>query len=219
MTDQDKLTTASEIALKKGLRVLQGFRLEDTDQGHVAALLAFMAPGRGTKWVDLGCGFGEPAKLMKELRPDLMFWLVNNNTFQLSKCPPDMPTFCCDMHDMSFDPGEFDGAMFLYSLCHADDFVVALREAARVVRPGGKLFVYDYVRFDGDDALAHQHLNARFIPFDMLRAVARAGDWDLESFVLPRGSDAVFRSLMPNQHLYNLIFKGLRPILWKAVRR
>jgi SAM-dependent methyltransferase len=219
MTDQDKLTTASEIALKKGLRVLQGFRLEDTDQGHVAALLAFMAPGRGTKWVDLGCGFGEPAKLMKELRPDLMFWLVNNNTFQLSKCPSDMPTFCYDMHDMPFDPGEFDGAMFLYSLCHADDFVVALREAARVVRPGGKLFVYDYVRFDGDDALAHQHLNARFIPFDMLRAVARAGDWDLESFVLPRGSDAVFRSLMPNQHLYNLIFKGLRPILWKAVRR
>lgn len=219
MIDQNKLNEASEQAHKVGLRVLQGFRLEDTDQGHVAALLNFMDPGKGTKWVDIGCGFGEPAKLMKELRPDLLFWLVNNNTFQLSKCPTDMPTFCCDMHDLPFDRAEFDGAMFLYSLCHADDFVIVLREASRVVRPGGKLFVYDYVRFEGDDQLSMDHLNARFIPFDMLRAMARAGDWDLESFQLPRGSDAVFRSLMPNQYLYAQIFRGIRPVMWKATRK
>lgn len=219
MIDQNKLNEASEQAHKTGLRVLQGFRLDTTDQGHVMALLHHMNPGQGTKWVDIGCGFGEPAKLMKELRPDLLFWLVNNNTFQLSKCPSDMPTFCCDMNEMPFDREEFDGAMFLYSLCHTDDFVITLREAARVVRPGGKLFVYDYVRFEGDDQLSMDHLNARFIPFDMLRAVARAGDWEFESFVLPRGSDAIFRSVMPNQYLYAQIFRGLRPIIWKAIRK
>lgn len=218
MIDQEKLTEVSRLVHDKGMRLLQGFRLEPTELEHMAALLHHMDPAPGTKWVDLGCGFGEASRLLKTLRPDLMFWLVNNNSFQLSKVPATMPAFCCDMHEMPFEAGEFDGAMFMYSLCHADDFIVVLREAARVVKPGGQLFVFDYVRFEGDDTLTLNHLNARFIPFDALRMVLRAGGWELMSFVLPKGSDAVFRSLFDDQRVYELLFRGLRPIIWKATR-
>jgi ubiquinone/menaquinone biosynthesis C-methylase UbiE len=220
MIDQDKLTEASRGALARGIRVLQGCRLDKDDREHMAILLGHMAPDQDSTWVDIGCGFGEPVRLLRELRPDLRFWLVNNNSFQLSQAPPDVATFCCDMHELPFDEASFDGAMFLYSLCQSDGFVHALREAWRVVRPGGKLFVFDCARFGAeDDALSLQHLGARFIPFDSLRVVNRVAGWDLEAFLLPQGSNEVFRSMFIDPELHDRIFSGVRPIIWWARRR
>ena len=218
MIDPERLTAASRALYARNLRVLQGFRLAETDRTHIAALLRLMAPRSHGVWVDIGCGFGEPARIMRELRPDLSFWLVNNNTYQLSMAPDDMPQFCFDMHEMKFEDAMFDGAMMLYSLCHADDFVQVLREAARVTKPGGQLFVFDYARFAGDDRLAVEHLAARFPPYDWLRGLAAAGGWRMDHAVLPTGDDTVFRSLFEDQNLYESIFDGARPVIWWATK-
>lgn len=220
MIDQVHLTFISEEAHKRGLRVLQGFRLRANDRDHMAALLEYMQPAQDTHWLDMGCGFGEPARLMQELRPDLTFTLVNNNFYQLAQVSDDMDRVYCDMHETPFEPNTFDGVMFLYSLCHADDFLGLLREAARVVVPQGRLFVFDYVRLGGNDLLTYEYLAARFLPMTVLTSFAQAGGWDFEGFVLPQGSDAVFRSLADNSiKLYEQMFRELQPIVWWAVKR
>ena len=220
MIDQERLTIVSRAALANNLRVLQGFRLAATDEAHISKLLEYMDPKPNTTWADIGCGFGEPARIMQELRPDLEFLLVNNNSFQLAQVPDTLAAYCCDMHELPFPSGSLDGAMFLYSLCHADNFVAALKEAARVVRTDGRLFVFDYVRGeDSSDTLSWHYLDARFIRNIALRALTRASGWRFDGYSFPEGDDAVFRSLFGDERLYDEIFYDVTPVVWWATRR
>jgi ubiquinone/menaquinone biosynthesis C-methylase UbiE len=212
-----ELDAASRQCWDRGIKVLQGFRLAPTDRDHIAKLLEWMQPDPGTEWLDIGCGFGEPARLMRELRPDLRFVLVNDNPFQLEQVPPGLAAYLCDMHAMPFRDGEFDGAMFLYSLCHASPRT-ALAEAARVVKPGGRLFVFDYLRKHGDNALTQAHLGANFYTKEELRACASAVGWRPTRLILPPGDDAVFRSAFGDVKLYEELFAELVPVIWTATR-
>jgi SAM-dependent methyltransferase len=220
MIDQAALDELSLQAIAKDFRVLQGFRLAESDASHVFALLNFMDPPRSTYWLDVGCGFGEPARLMHALRPDLSFMLLNNNQLQLDHAPKIFERVQADMHDLPFVNQFFDGVMFLYSLCHADDLCRALAEAARVVRPGGQLFVYDYLRQDGDDQQSWRLLSARF-PYKLeLEVCFEMTRWQPTNWEVPDGSDAVFRALFNDDALYEqVIGQPLRPYLLKAVRR
>jgi SAM-dependent methyltransferase len=217
MITPEAISVASALCLARGIRILQGFRLADTDRLHIGALLGYMAPEEGSYWVDIGCGFGEPAKLMLETRPDLRFELVNDNEFQLSHVPASLSAWRADMHAMPFADQTFDGAMFLYSLCHASPRT-ALAEAARVVRPGGRLFVFDYLRKCGDNALTQEHLGANFYTKEELRACARAVGWRPTRLILPSGSDALFRSTFSDPALYDKLFAELLPAIWLATR-
>lgn len=212
------LNAASQHMLDRGERILQGVRFADTDEGHVAKLLQFMDPPQGARICDMGCGFGEVARLMQRHRPDLSFVLVNDNAFQLSHAPNrlGMQPVLTDMTDTRLPAESFDVVMFLYSLCHVDLYA-ALVEARRLVRPGGILFVFDYLRTGGDNTLSERHLGASFRTFGELLMEMHLGCWDEHSLQLPRGDDALFRSLFPDQQLYASIFNRAKPMLWRAV--
>lgn len=219
MIDQDRLTIASRTLMERNMRILQGFRLAVNEREHIGRLLDHMKPEPYSVWLDIGSGFGWPAAIMQQLRPDIEFFCVNNNEFQLAHMPLHLPRFHADMHAMPFDNACADGAMYLFSLCHADSLFVALREAARVVRPGGRLFVFDYVRACGDDVLSMRHLDARFPCISTLNTMALYAGWKAADYVQAEGSDAVFREVFENDELYDLIFDDLVPVLWQAVRR
>jgi len=220
MINQAVLDDLSRQAIVHDFRLLQGFRLADTDVSHCFALLNFLDPPRASYWLDVGCGFGEPARIMHAIRPDLSFMLLNNNQVQLEYAPKLFEQVHADMHEMPFHDGLFDGVMFLYSLCHADDLCRVLREAARVVRPGGQLFVFDYLRHDGDDAESWRLLSARF-PYKLeLEVCFEMTRWQPIAWEIPDGSDAVFRAFFNDNALYDqVIGRPLRPYLLKAVRR
>lgn len=220
MIDQDLLTRESAAVHAAGLRILQGVRLGPNDAAHVAALLRFMAPKPHTTWVDVGCGFGEVARLMQLERPDLNFILVNNNQYQLDQAPVAFPRWLADMVELPVPDASVDGAMFLYSLCHADAFTSVLAEAARVVKPEGTLFVYDYERLKGDNTLMRNTLCARAISREGMGRITERAGWEITRWDHPDGDDQVWRDLYgpTNQASYELIFKDLVPVLWKARR-
>jgi SAM-dependent methyltransferase len=210
------LDAASRQCWDRGIKVLQGYRLDNTDWRHIGRLLWAMSPPHGSHWVDIGCGFGEPAAMMNEMRPDLHFELVNNNEFQLTKVPTHLSTHHADMHALPFEDARFDGAMFLYSLCHSDG-LSALHEAARVVKPDGKLFVFDYIRNSGTNDLARQHLGANFFTRDEFKVALHGAGWRPHSWWEPPGDDALFRSTFGgSQQLYDAIFSELTPIVWST---
>lgn len=222
MIQQDTLTAASEMCWNAGIKVLQGYRLADTDAAHVGKLLRYMAPKPDTLWLDIGSGFGEPARLMCEQRPDLSFFLLNNNAYQLERGALEFTHVDADMHDIPLGDATVDGCMFLYSLCHADDVHQVLSEAARVTMPGGGLFVYDYERLAGTNHLMRAQLSAQALPFVELQRIAEACGWVMELHDNPDGSDAVFRAqcATPEARLvYELIFRDLIPMVWRARRR
>ena len=219
MIPVEAINEASRSCLARGVRILQGFRLGTTDATHIEALLSHMQPEFGSAWVDIGCGFGEPARLMLEARPDLRFDLVNDNDFQLSHVPAHLSAWRADMHALPFLDATFDGAMFLYALCHANGLLPALREAARVVRPGGRLFVFDYLRQHGDNTRTQAVLGANFFNRDELRDATRAAGWRMDRVILPPGDDAVFRTAFGDIELYEELFASLVPVIWTATRQ
>lgn len=214
---QAVMDAATDMAWGAGIRVLQGCRLAPGDAAHVDALLRFMDPPMDATLLDVGCGFGEVARLMRETRPDLDFVLVNKNAKQLSRAPAAFRRVRTDMHELPFATASVDGVMFFYALCHAD-FLPALSEAARVTRADGGLFVYDYDRTGGDNDLFEQRLAARAIPFTIMRIIAEVSGWVFESHETVTGDDALFRHAYANDAEYDAIFDHLTLALWKMRR-
>ena len=215
------LEAVSPAAHETGLRVLQGYSLAPTDAGHVAVLLGMMAPALGDTVLDAGCGFGEVARLMRLQRPDLAFILLNRVDAQLQHAPTGsgfLPVLG-DMHAIPLASGSVDGVMFSWALCHADH-PAALAEAARVVKPGGFLFLYELIRTGGDNALFERHLHARAYPVAELLGMCEAAGFALELFLAPTADDAQMRALFAGDlALHDAIFSDLRPAVWKLVRK
>jgi phosphoadenosine phosphosulfate reductase len=214
----DEMNAASDELTRQGVRVLQANRLADTEVGHVHKLMEHMDLPVGATVLDAGCGVGEVARIMGAKRRDLRFVLLNKSEHQLAAAPAGSryQRIVADFHALPLPAGSIDVSLFCYALCHADHFV-ALREAARVTRPGGSLFVYDYERTGGDNALLERTLHARAFPLRDIQAMAGMAGWRLEEASNPVGSD-LFRVLFEDQDTHAAIFDDLRPAIWRFAR-
>lgn len=70
---------------------------------------------------------------------------IDNDADELYEAPGDFERLLMDATEMTFPDASFDAATFFYSLMFmtADEQRAALAEAARVLRPGGRLCVWD----------------------------------------------------------------------------
>lgn len=128
--------------MAEGVRLLNFWRLADSDIGHVSAALGMLDLAPGARVVDLGSGTGAFARVAGELRPDLWFTLVNTNEWQLDQSPATADTLLADMADTGLPSGEFDAVVLAYALGHGD-VVAVLEEAHRLLAPGGRVFLHD----------------------------------------------------------------------------
>ncbi len=137
---------ATKLALADGHRLLQTHFYHQDPKEHVRILLNLMALKRGDLIIDAGCGIGETSLLMSDLRPDLRFILANISQMQLDMCPrgPQYHHVLTDCHNADLPNGEADWVMYNSSLVQMD-YAAALKDAYRVLKPGGRLFINEIV--------------------------------------------------------------------------
>ncbi len=80
------------------------------------------------------------------------------------------------MHTLPFDDARFDLVVLMHALTYASKPAQAVVEAARVLRPGGRLLLSSLNRH-GHEAVvqAYGHANLGFPDKELRRFVARAG--------------------------------------------
>lgn len=209
---------ATDNLLARDIRVLNAFLFAETERGHVRRLMEFMMLPASAVVLDAGCGVGEIAKLMREVRPDLTFKLLNLSEAQLAHCPSDMEQVLGDFGNIPLADESVDVVMFHYAICHTPDLDRVMREARRVLREGGSLFINDMSREAGDSAIMESVLSARaHIRGDLEGAAQRAG-LDLEAVYSHDPVVQRIRDLL-NPAMFELMFTGVTPTTWNFTRR
>ena len=117
-----------------------------------------LLPPPGRRTLDLGCGEGRLARDLKALGHVVA--AVDSSPTMLAaaaEADPNLETHQADAADLPFDDESFDLVVAFMSLQDMDDLEGAIREASRVLEPGGCLcfaVVHPLAsagRFDGDD--------------------------------------------------------------------
>jgi SAM-dependent methyltransferase len=152
------------------------------------ALFALLAP----EWTvaDLGCGTGAVAA---ELAPRVRAVVaVDQSAAMLRAARRRTAAFDnVELHEARLEAlpiadRRCDAALAVLVLAYVDDPAAALREAARVLRPGGRLAVVEAARHD-DAALQRRMGQARpgFAPDELALLLARAGLEGIRTRALP----------------------------------
>lgn len=95
---------------------------------------------------DLGCGVGASCRWIARARPELEpvgVALVPAQIREARARSPGLAFVQADFRRTGLEGGAFDGAYAIESACHAPEPAPLLAEAARLLRPGGRLVVAD----------------------------------------------------------------------------
>lgn len=106
--------------------------------------IEFVQPRRGLAVLDVGCGTGESRRLYIAHAARYVGIDLASQALDIArrKFPSDTWS-CCDARQLPFEDASFDVVAFSSVLHHIPDFPTALREALRVLRPGGSVFAFD----------------------------------------------------------------------------
>lgn len=97
---------------------------------HIADLLA----GAEARLIaDIGCGEGALTAAVRSQRTRIIG--IDASPAMLAACP--QPRVLADARNLPFASGVFDAAVAVNMLYHLDDPIAAIREAHRILRPGG----------------------------------------------------------------------------------
>ena len=136
-------------------------------------LRAFLAPGAADRVVDLGCGSGRALLWNRDW--DARTIGVDIAPFFATEARGQVDLLLGDLRRLPFAGGTFTKAYSLDVLEHLSPEALRgmLTEAARVMAPGGQLFVYTHVRKNASVAAGLRWINA------LARRLERAGLIDM----------------------------------------
>jgi cyclopropane fatty-acyl-phospholipid synthase-like methyltransferase len=115
--------------------------------------------GPGARVVDVGCGYGATARLLASERGARVTGLTLSAA-QVAAAPPAerVTLLVRDWLENGLDDGAFDAAIAIESLSHMPDKPRVFGELARVVRPGGRVVVVDWLARERAGALERRVL-------------------------------------------------------------
>lgn len=122
--------------------------------GSVLALADRAGIRDGDRILDAGCGVGGPASIIASRYSRVAIDAVTNSPLQVEiarqlletsalRDPDRVAVHLADFQHLPFEGNRFDVVMFLESTGYAQDVGQLYSEAARVLRPGGRLYVKD----------------------------------------------------------------------------
>ena len=132
---------------------------------RIAEDIALAAPADGAV-LDVGTGPGVLLGEIARIRPDLQVTGIDRSPDMVGAAGRNVGGFggrvatrVADVADLPFGDGTFDLVVTSLSLHHWDDVDAAAGELARVLRPAGRVFVYDFpsAPFPALDAAARAH--------------------------------------------------------------
>jgi ubiquinone/menaquinone biosynthesis C-methylase UbiE len=201
-----------------GHRLLQTHRFAQDDVAQVRAIMGDFMPS-GDVVLDAGCGLGGMASILAEADPGSSFILMNLSRAQLDLCPVGerFKHVLGDCHAMDLDDESVDLVLFTSALCQMD-MPVALAEAARVLRPGGRLVISDMARTHGDPGEMEQTLAARVLPGEAIERCVRAAGFTIDMIELPDADDSHFSAMLAEANLAHLA-REIRPLIVRAYKQ
>ena len=110
---------------------------------HVQLILEYFGDLRTGRALDVGCGKGRFARILKERNPDALVAGLDLAEAMLRFVPKEIAPCSASMTHLPFANDSFDAAYATESLEHAVDIEQAIAEICRVVKPGGKIVIID----------------------------------------------------------------------------
>ena len=110
---------------------------------HVQLILEYFGDLRTGRALDVGCGKGRFARILKERNPDALVAGLDLAEAMLRFVPKEIAPCSASMTHLPFTNNSFDAAYATESLEHAVDIEQAVAEICRVVKPGGKIVIID----------------------------------------------------------------------------
>jgi SAM-dependent methyltransferase len=128
--------------------------------GSSGLLLRELLGGRGGRWLDLACGTGLHFEALQASRREVVGLDLSTDQLRVASVHPvePVPLVQGDATILPFAGATFDGVAAAYVHTDVDDIAPVFAEAARVLRPGGRLvyvgthpcFVGHFVERRGD---------------------------------------------------------------------
>lgn len=110
-----------------------------------ASLAAALAPLAGRRVLDVGCGTGDDARELAELGATVVGTDISDAMLTEARRRGGPVEFVReDVHALTFPDASFDGVRVKLVRLHSPDQDQADDELVRILRPGGRLAVFDY---------------------------------------------------------------------------
>src|SRR5262245_45602064 len=120
------------------------------------AVFARAGVGRGTRLLDVGCGAGTALLLARSMGAEVAGLDASEALAQIARSRlPGARIDVGDLEELPFDDASFDVITGFNSFQFAGDIANALREAARVTRPGGHVAMCVWGTKDQCETVAH----------------------------------------------------------------
>eukprot|EP01012_Entosiphon_sulcatum_P020029 TRINITY_DN249_c0_g1_i1.p2 TRINITY_DN249_c0_g1~~TRINITY_DN249_c0_g1_i1.p2 ORF type:complete len:382 (+),score=94.62 TRINITY_DN249_c0_g1_i1:62-1147(+) len=134
---------------------------------YYLALRLNLLPGH--KVVDMGCGIGGPLRNIVRFSGAYVYG-INNNDHQIQRgrqlvLQAGLEGKCefvkSDFMHLPFENDSMDAVFAVEATCHAPDRVACYSEAFRVLKPGGRYAVYEWVMTDKYDPKNPKHVEVK----------------------------------------------------------